>query len=440
MSTDTSPAAPTTDSRQWFQSVPADWDAFQAFRAEANSSREARRSLRDWMAEHLDESTNHLRKTLGLYAAGEPELALPHLEACDEPLARLLTGACLRRAGRTREADKLWTSLKDVRGLGPVALTWKLELQLQVGDADGADETLAAIKAAGVPAAWLAYAEGVAAEARGDHPGAIASWRLSLQHEPERRDARFRLARRLDLQGQDDEAHELYASFLGEDEAAPVGVLMNLGILFEDKDDFRNAVRCYRRVVEADPTNRRARRYLADAEASQAQYYDETRERKVDKQNAVLRIPVTDFELSVRARNCLQRMNIHTLGDLVSRTETELLAFKNFGETSLQEVKDILGMKGLRLGMLPPHARSNAGDAGPALVDDLGEGDMMTMRISDLDLSVRSRAALSTLGIATLGDLVNTTEATLMSCKNFGQTSLEEIKSKLSSMGLELHS
>src|SRR5262249_60918817 len=96
------------------------------------------------------------------------------------------------------------------------------------------------------------------------------------------------------------------------------------------------------------------RRCPADAEASRRQYYDETRERKADLQNAVLRIPVTDFELSVRARNCLQRMNIHTLGDLICKTETDLLSFKNFGETSPQEVKDILALKSLRLGMMAP--------------------------------------------------------------------------------------
>ena len=64
----------------------------------------------------------------------------------------------------------------------------------------------------------------------------------------------------------------------------------------------------------------------------------------------VLSIPVTDFELSVRSRNCLQKMGIMTLGDLCRCTEQELLASKNFGETSLIEIKEMLASKGLRLG------------------------------------------------------------------------------------------
>ena len=64
-------------------------------------------------------------------------------------------------------------------------------------------------------------------------------------------------------------------------------------------------------------------------------YYDEDAQKKRDRLSQVLSIPVTDFELSVRSRNCLQKMGIMTLGDLCRCTEQELLASKNFGETSL---------------------------------------------------------------------------------------------------------
>ena len=77
----------------------------------------------------------------------------------------------------------------------------------------------------------------------------------------------------------------------------------------------------------------------------------------------VLNIPVTDFELSVRSRNCLQKMGIMTLGDLCRCTEQDLLASKNFGETSLVEIKEMLATKGLRLGQYaqertPPNCSS----------------------------------------------------------------------------------
>ena len=64
----------------------------------------------------------------------------------------------------------------------------------------------------------------------------------------------------------------------------------------------------------------------------------------------MLEIPVTDFELSVRSRNCLKKMNIKTLGDLTRVSEQQLLSSKNFGETSLEEIKEMLTSKGLRIG------------------------------------------------------------------------------------------
>ena len=73
--------------------------------------------------------------------------------------------------------------------------------------------------------------------------------------------------------------------------------------------------------------------------------YDEEGERRADRQSAILKIPVTDFELSVRSRNCLNKMNIRTLGDLIQMSEQDLLAHKNFGETSLMEVKQMLAQK-----------------------------------------------------------------------------------------------
>src|SRR5262245_62524434 len=78
--------------------------------------------------------------------------------------------------------------------------------------------------------------------------------------------------------------------------------------------------------------------------------YDEDARRRQDRLSQVLGIPVTDFELSVRSRNCLQKMGVRTLGDLTRTTEQELLASKNFGETSLVEIREMLHSKGLELG------------------------------------------------------------------------------------------
>jgi DNA-directed RNA polymerase subunit alpha len=60
---------------------------------------------------------------------------------------------------------------------------------------------------------------------------------------------------------------------------------------------------------------------------------------------------VDEMELSVRSYNCLKNANIRTIGELVQKTESEMLKTKNFGRKSLNEIKEILGTMGLSLGM-----------------------------------------------------------------------------------------
>lgn len=70
-----------------------------------------------------------------------------------------------------------------------------------------------------------------------------------------------------------------------------------------------------------------------------------------DRLNDILWRSVDELELSVRSANCLQNANIHYIGDLVQRSEAEMLKTKNFGRKSLKEIKEILAQMGLSLGM-----------------------------------------------------------------------------------------
>ena len=65
----------------------------------------------------------------------------------------------------------------------------------------------------------------------------------------------------------------------------------------------------------------------------------------------VLLRPVDDLELTVRSANCLKAENIFYIGDLIQRTENELLKAPNLGRKSLNEIKDVLATRGLTLGM-----------------------------------------------------------------------------------------
>src|SRR5262249_29473704 len=129
-----------------------------------------------------------------------------------------------------------------------------------------------------------------------------------------------------------------------------MGVLMNLGVLYEDGDKYDKAVECYHQVLSSSPDNEHARLFFKDAQASLTMYYNPDDDVAHSRFSQVLEIPVTDFELSVRSRNCLKKMNIKTLGDLTRVNEQQLLSSKNFGETSLLEIKEMMTTKGLRLG------------------------------------------------------------------------------------------
>lgn len=434
MTTETPAATTPSDERNWLATVPDDWAGWLALRDQVNASPLDRNSFRNWLSSQLGDD-QHLELGLGLAAAGEPARALPHLQAASGDLAALLASQALAATGQRGPATEAAQGLVKSKAVGLRASLDLAERAFESGDLEALEAAAKAAGAAGASEADGHHLTALQAELAGDHQGAVAAWQQALAADDKHAEATFRLAGLLDRFGDDEAALELLDRFRTGDLPLHTGALMNLGVLYEDNEQHDWALACFRMVVEADPTDLRARRYLHDAEASLDQFHDEREERKADKQNAVLRIPVTDFELSVRARNCLQRMSIHTLGDLVSRTESELLSFKNFGETSLQEVKDILAMKGLRLGMMPGSAPSPVPLGAAANAPD---GDPAQINVSELDLSVRSRAALATLGITKVGDLAQTTETTLLSCKNFGQTSLDEIKSKLRGLGLEL--
>lgn len=77
---------------------------------------------------------------------------------------------------------------------------------------------------------------------------------------------------------------------------------------------------------------------------------------------AILMRPVDELELTVRSANCLKAENIYYIGDLVQRSETELLKTPNLGRKSLNEIKEVLASRGLTLGTRlegwPPRAWS----------------------------------------------------------------------------------
>src|SRR5437867_4198560 len=281
------------------------------------------------------------------------------------------------------------------------------------------------------------YRRGQDADKDGNHERAAEFYERALGENPDHEMAAFRLAVLYDRRAEDAKAIELYERICT---SPPVhlNALVNLAILYEDNNHYDEAHRCLDAVLKTNPNHARARMYMKDVESARSMYYDED-DRRGGGANRVLEIPITDFELSVRSRNCLKKMNIRSLGDLLRTTEQELLSYKNFGETSLNEIKALLAQKGLRLGQAAEDP-AKAATTGRRLTASVGNvaPEVLTKTVADLELSVRSRKALQRLNINTLGELASRTEDELLGCKNFGTTSLNEIKQQLGTFGMTL--
>ena len=92
-------------------------------------------------------------------------------------------------------------------------------------------------------------------------------------------------------------------------------------------------------------------------------------ERKPEIRNENLNRSVEELELSVRSYNCLKNANIQSIGELVQKTESEMLKTKNFGRKSLNEIKEILASMGLGLGMrIDEHGNAVAPTQQPSAV------------------------------------------------------------------------
>src|SRR3954453_16450403 len=193
------------------------------------------------------------------------------------------------------------------------------------------------------------FKRGLEAEKEGNHEKAVEFYERSLNENPDHETACFNLAVLYDRRSEDAKAIELYERICT---SPPVhlNALMNLAVLYEDNNHYEEARRCLDAILRTNPNHERARLYMKDVGSARSRYYAEDAHRRGDRRNQVLEIPLTDFELSVRSRNCLKKMNLKSLGDLLKTTEQELLSYKNFGETSLNEIKALLAQKGLRLG------------------------------------------------------------------------------------------
>ena len=304
------------------------------------------------------------------------------------------------------------------------------------GKLDDAETALRNLPADSTTRAEYSYQMGCILADQCNTDAAVESYERAIDMDPHHSRALFSLALENSRHGNDEEAIRLYERSLSKP-PHHLGAMLNLGLLYEDNENHSAAAFCFKRVLESDPSHDRARLYLKDIEATADMYYDEDQAKAELRMEQLLSRPVTDFELTVRSRNCLESISVETLGDLTEVTEMELLSGKNFGETSLIEIRELMTMHGLQIGQNvnkdiefePVFAQSEMSPE---------ERSLMEKPVADLNLSVRARKCMARLGITQVAELIRRTPDELLSSKNFGVTSLNEIRIKLTELDLKL--
>jgi DNA-directed RNA polymerase subunit alpha len=384
--------------------------------------------------DNMSREEKTLRQAVYNWILGRYEPAEAAAKSVPAPLSALIRGAIQLEQGRNEEAINQLTNASGSIN-SPKVIAEQAAALRSAGKIAEALQVIEKAEKSGAVDSDLWLQKGWAYEQSGQQELSCSAYEKALELDPRSAHAAFRLAYYMDLRGEDAKAIELYKRVTGQGSAF-VNAMINLGLLYEDREDVDSAIACFKEALKADPTNRRAALYLRDAVESLDMYYDETQRKESDRLEAILRIPVNDFELSVRSRNCLAKMNVKSLGDMVRKTEPELLAYKNFGETSLREIKQLLESKGLRLGMHKEDEQKRA--RAQRLRLGSTENAVLAKPITDLELSVRARKCMQRLNIETIGELCEKSEADLLATKNFGQTSLTEVKVKLNEINLSL--
>jgi DNA-directed RNA polymerase subunit alpha len=237
--------------------------------------------------------------------------------------------------------------------------------------------------------AELLYARGRAVEAMGEYGEAMALYEAALAINPDHAAGLFRLALNCDMNGEDARAIDLYKRCAGL-RPSFVGALINLGILYEDQGNYYEAIDCYKRVLAIDPRHRQAQLYLKDAEASLTMYIDVSRSKR------------------------LQRMD-------------EFFGTPSDAGEELDEGEGVFALT----------AGSDEEDLGEQSEDPEME-QKLSISVEELELSTRCRKCMDRLGITSVGELIQHSEEDLLATPNFGSTSLSEVKTKLSALGLSL--
>ena len=328
----------TTDVRAIMDRSPFDVAAVADLRELLNRDPSRYRTLREAVANIKEREQKekeikpeaHLRLGVGEVLLGRYNSGLEHLKkAGDQGMACFFRGLALANQQRYDQAAAAFAQAAKQGYDAKSAELHRAGALRRAGQTDEAKKILAELQKLSGSSGEYHFQQGCLLAAAGELVEASAEFEKTLSLEKDHNGALFELAYINDLYGNDDLALEYYQRCTDRP-PVPLAAWINLGILYEDEMRFRDAEQCYRHVLAHEPNHPRARLFFKDCQASKGMYYDEEAERGYTVLKQLHEIPVTDFELSVRSRNCLRKMNIRTLGDLTRTTELALAFQQEF--------------------------------------------------------------------------------------------------------------
>jgi DNA-directed RNA polymerase subunit alpha len=439
-------AATTLDLKEVLTTEDLTTDRLHEVRREIHSHVDLRSQLEELLAEFgtkvakslSSENKADVRKGTAKWLLGQSEEAIKILEPARASKEKsYVLGVSYLEAGRPQDALAALKEASDADSSDPHISAAYCEAKIRAGKYEEAETHVdKLLKKEGAQGLYL---KGLLADLQGYHDEAMKSYEKALEVEPGHPASLFRLAYIMDVTGEDSRALELYEQ-LRKLRPMHINTVMNLGVLYEDRGEYERAIQCYQSVLDYFPGHGRAQLYLKDAQASLTMFYDEDAARREAKVAQILGQPVAEISFSPRVRTALQKLGVNSLGDLVAKSEEDLLQIPNFGRTSLRELKEFLSSKGLSLASAsgPGGIVEPATEEAPVVTDGPVSEETLKKNLSDFEWSGRIRKVYEKMSLVTVGDLLKRTEKDLLKSKNLGVTSIKEIRKKLGQLGVSM--
>lgn len=271
---------------------------------------------------------------------------------------------------------------------------------------------------------------------QGEHTKARSLFIEALTDEETDVQVIFDAARALDTSGCDDEAIEAYKRIL--DQGYYPSAMLNLGMLYEDQENYLEALKCFEETLDRDPENELARKLHGDVVSALGSNYesDELSTQEMEALKREYETQIDSLFLSVRTTNSLKSFGLNTLYDLTLVDSMDLLLLRNFGKTQLEELQEALSDRRVKLGMNMTekfNAKKERMRAAQDLIEDYPDGAKL---LDSMSIPLRLKNAFRLLGIDSVAELSCMTTKDLSRFKSFGK--LSEIRKILDQHGLSL--